>query len=112
MLAKLSGPNEFGTANDYRRHVAAETEFPALRQNASATEAWHACKSRMAEREARAILAVSSPETRHSSTYSPVSYYPPYSHRSERGQMHDALASSLSAFLAAPDPAEYLRSKQ
>jgi hypothetical protein len=65
-----------------------------------------------AEREARAILAVSSPETRHSSTYSPVSYYPPYSHRSERGQMHDALASSLSAFLAAPDSAEYLRSKQ
>jgi hypothetical protein len=50
MLAKLSGPNKFGTANDHCRHVAAETEFPALRQNASATEAWHACKSRMAER--------------------------------------------------------------
>jgi len=105
MLARLSGPNRFGTANDYCRHVAAEAEFPALRQNASATEAWHACKSRMAEREARAILALAQPDQGvmrfHPLTLPPL--HTPYG---------DALASSLSAFLAAPDPAEYLRSKQ
>lgn len=57
MRAFMSGPNEFGTANDYCRHCAAENEFPGLRQNASATEAWIASKARLAEREARAILA-------------------------------------------------------
>lgn len=50
------------------------------------------------EREARAILRESSPETRYSSTFGPVTYYPPWSARSERGQMHAALAESLAAF--------------
>lgn len=49
--------------------------------------------------EARAILAETEPETRHSSTFAPVPYYRPQSSRSERGMMHAALAESLAAFI-------------
>jgi hypothetical protein len=64
MRAKISGANEFGTANDYCRHCEAERQAPFLSQNASATEAWLSQLSRMAEREARAILAETEPTPR------------------------------------------------
>jgi len=56
-------------------------------------------ESSLAEQEARAVLAESSPETRVSSTFAPVAYYPPWSSRSERGQMHEALAEALAELI-------------
>ena len=64
MHAKMSGPNEWGTANDYVRHCAAEEVAPGLRVNASAYELREQTLRRMAEAEVRAILAETEPESR------------------------------------------------
>lgn len=52
-----------------------------------------------AEREARAILSETEPESRHSSTFAPAPYYQPWDSRSERSRMISALAESLAAFV-------------
>lgn len=97
MRAFMSGPNEWGTANDYCRHCAASEEFPALRYNASATEAWISAKQRIAEGEARAILA----ETEavlgdYKACYSSLAYL-----RSSRMPLNMRIASDLAEALAA-----------
>ena len=91
MRAFLSGPNEFGTANDYCRRVACELEWPALAYNASATEAWVSSKQRLALREAEAILAATEP-------YGPDSGHMPLEALDTRVS-GEALADSLAAFL-------------
>lgn len=66
-----------------------------------------------AVREARVMLAESEPASGDTMahTWKPGSVFAPV-WGIRRNAEGDALVSSLSAFLSAPDPAEYLRSKQ
>jgi len=99
--AYLSGPNEFGTANDYCRYCEAERQAPLLSQNASATEAWQSQLCRMALAEARAILAETEPRaeswwgnvTPHGRWIDGLGPYP-----TRRDPYFAALAESLAAF--------------
>ena len=95
MRAYMSGPNEWGTANDYVRHCAAEEVAPGLRVNASAYELREQTLQRMAEREARAIMAETEPSVDFATFHVPA-----------RGgcyiaddEMQAALAESLRTFL-------------
>jgi len=106
MRVKMSGPNEWGTANDYVRHCAAEDVAPGLRVNASAYELREQTLQRMAEREARAIMAETEPmgddyyagrTTMHSAVYMNARTL---GHGTALAEAQGALAESLRAFLA------------